>query len=388
MRIGIIHSYYGPSRPSGENVMVDRMIRQLTDEFGSVSTWVGSADKKLLSKSAFIFLFRHLIFDFKKNAFEIWLYKNDVVQVHNDFPLLTRANLKSIRKYGESHRIDRVIHNYRMTCLRGNHFRKGAGCNLCSLDTFLPGIIRSCYHGNSILSAIVAKNSRILREIISNSDLSSFIGVSPHVSKYILDLVQDESKVETVINQIEDPLQQISPFADEVLYLGRLDPEKDALKFVEKWVSLLERGVELPRLNIVGAGEQEIMIESLIKSFSSKIFLHGYLKDAALEDVIRNCKIFVFTSAWLEPFGLTMIEAASRGMYLIGVDNPILRTLIDTSKNGVILSKNYSNLEECIYLGSIADYSTHLNESQQRFTKIYSSENNGNWAQFYHALKP
>ena len=130
------------------------------------------------------------------------------------------------------------------------------------------------------------------------------------------------------------------------------------------------------------------MIESLIKSLSSKIFLHGYLKDAALEDVIRNCKIFVFTSAWLEPFGLTMIEAASRGMYLIGVDNPILRTLIDTSKNGVILSKNYSNLEECIYLGSIADYSTHLNESQQRFTKIYSSENNGKWAQFYHALKP
>lgn len=386
MQIGIIHSYYGSHRPSGENFMVDGLIKKLSIKF-QVSTWTERANSKLISKSSTIFLFRHLIFDYKRKAFEEWIYQNDVVQIHNNFPLLTRANLKTLSRYGKNHRIERVVHNYRMTCLKGTHFRKGVGCNLCTPNSFAPGIIRGCYSDNAIISAIVAKNSRLLREIISKSELSVFIGISPHISQYILNLVQDDSKIKTIVNQIEDSMPEIDPAAQEVLYLGRLDPEKGVLEFLEKWVALLAEGINLPKLNIVGTGEQKKRVDELVERFPGKIASHGYLTGMSLEGVIRTCKIFVFTSNWIEPFGLSIIEAASRGMFLIGVENPILRTLIDTSKNGLFLSQDYSNLEECIYLGLKSDYITHLNESKKRFKDLYAITNDSLWVQHYRYLK-
>ena len=87
MQIGIIHSYYSSTIPSGENFMVDGLIKKLSVDF-QVSKWTERANSKLMSKSSIIFIFRHLIFDYKKKAFEKWLYQNDVVQIHNNFPLL------------------------------------------------------------------------------------------------------------------------------------------------------------------------------------------------------------------------------------------------------------------------------------------------------------
>jgi len=387
MRIGIIHNFYSDGSPSGENLSVNGMIAKISSEFENTSLWTGSNTEKLLSKSSLDYLFRHLIFDYKKKSFENWLFQNTIVQIHNNFPLLTRANLKSLRKFGESHRILRVVHNYRMTCLRGNHHRKEAGCNLCSSHTFTPGIIRGCYRSNRILSLLVARNTRLLTEIVSQSESSLYIGISPHVSQYILNIVQNEMKVKTIMHQIDNPAQEISPDADEVLYLGRLDPEKDVLTFLKAWVTLLANEVEMPRLNLVGSGQQEKLIKSIARDFPDQIVVHGFLSGSALENVIKNCKIFVFTSSWVEPFGRTLIEAASRGMFLIGVDNPVLRTLINPTKNGLILSRDYSNLEACIRVATQSVYSVHLDESKTRFLEMYSITKEGKWVEFYRNLE-
>jgi glycosyltransferase involved in cell wall biosynthesis len=362
--------------------VVDDVIKKLSVDF-EVSRWIGRNDSSLLSKTSILFLFRHTIYDYQKKPFEKWLFENDEVQIHNNFPLLTRANLKSLRRYAQSHSVLRIAHNYRMTCLRGTHFRKGTKCNLCSRNSFSPGILRGCFRRNYILSAIVAKNTKLLTKIILESENSKFIGVSHHVSNYINDAIQSGAKIETIVNKIEDPMRQIASTANEALYLGRLDPEKDILKFLGKWVELLVRGLDLPILNIVGSGQQERQVNDLAKQFPSQIIVHGYLTETALEEVLENCKIFVFTSGWNEPFGRTLIEAASRGMFLMGVENPILRTLIDTSKNGIILEPGYSNLEDCISVGSASDFTTHLEESQQKFKELYAISNGGPWVQFY-----
>jgi glycosyltransferase involved in cell wall biosynthesis len=387
MKIGIIHHQYSLKVPSGENLTVAQMGIDLKKEFDEVSFWTGTITSKLFGReSLFVFLFRHLIFDFENHDFEKWLFKNDAVQIHNNFPLLTRKNLESLRRYGEEKPIFRVIHNYRSTCLKGTQFRRNKKCNLCSVKTFTPGILRSCYKKNPFLSMLVASNTRLLRKVIINSTRSLFVGVSPNITKYLIEIVET-SKVITISNRIPEPERVVSQKADEVLYLGRLDPEKDVITFLNNWTYLLKNGARLPKLNIVGTGTQQKAAEKLCSQFPDNIFLHGFLTGNNLEVVFERCKIFIFTSKWAEPFGRTMVEAAARGMYLIGPENPVMQILVKKDVNGSILADDYSNLLKCVNSGMSADYASHTFESQKRFRDNFKiGDTNSEWTKLYQSI--
>jgi glycosyltransferase involved in cell wall biosynthesis len=377
MRIGIIHQSYDSKIPSGENLTVESIIKNQRLH-GEVATWLASGDDGSWQKlSQWKLLFRHLVYDYKRNEFEKWLESIDLLQIHNTFPILTRANLRSIRKFGKFFPVLRVVHNYRTSCLKGSHFRKDQACNMCSRTSFIKGVIHSCYRSSFFLSIIVAKHSLRLNKVMTSPGKFTYVAVSESIKDYLKDNLPMGVKVEVVSNRIVDNHTTILPDASEVLLIGRLEPEKDVVKFLNVWTELISLNVNLPRLNIVGIGSQYEEVRKCAEEFPEKIIVHGYLSGIPLNQVIRMCKIFVFTSAWNEPFGRTIVEAASSGMFLIGKVNPILESLITPNLNGAILNEEYSNLGECISAGMNVESAIHIQESRRKFMDKYSMSAKG-----------
>jgi glycosyltransferase involved in cell wall biosynthesis len=221
---------------------------------------------------------------------------------------------------------------------------------------------------------MVASHTKHLTRVILDSKYAKYVGVSENITSYVLNFAQLDSKVTTILNKVDPPQHVISSNSDEALYLGRLDPEKDVLAFLERWVLLLETGADLPVLNVVGSGNLEKDVKLLCKNFPHKIILHGFLKGEDLDRVFKKCKIFVFTSGWVEPYGRTIVEAAARGMFIVGVDSPLVRNIIDIGKNGLFLLNDYSNLYECMKLAAKTEFIVHFNESRKKFSESYSTE--------------
>lgn len=68
----------------------------------------------------------------------------------------------------------------------------------------------------------------------------------------------------------------------------------------------------------------------------------GYLSDADVKTLMKNCKAFIFPSLY-EGFGLPPLEALSMGTTIFASDIPIMREIFEDSVNYIdIQSQNYS----------------------------------------------
>ena len=153
VRIGVIHSQYRSSIPSGENFTVTD-IYQILEKIGhNPSLW--SPDPLKLENDLWLQVktARAVMSDEITPGFKSWLSSQDAIQIHNYFPLVSKGDLELIQRSGIP--VTRVIHNYRLTCLRGNNFRKGRECKLCAPSRFTFGILFGCYNESSTKSLVV-----------------------------------------------------------------------------------------------------------------------------------------------------------------------------------------------------------------------------------------
>jgi len=366
MKIGLIHHYYEKSIPSGENLSVNNIL-DIMSKNNEVSVW---SDQTILSQSKLslfnlVYLFRHFIYDYRNKEFKKWVQDQDGIQIHNNFPLLTLTNIWTLRKASNKIPIFRVVHNYRLSCLKGTHIRNSSHCFKCGVENFSPGIIRACYKSSFLLSLLVSINTKLLRYVIEVSKKSSYIAISSNISEYLSPFTKKEIILIKHFIDVKD--EQISPSASDALYLGRLDPEKNVKKFLQAWLNLLDEGYIMPVLHVIGTGSQSNDCREICSVYPQKIIFYGHLTGRDLEEVRKQCKLFVFTSLWKEPFGRSVMEAAAYGMFIIGNRSPLAETLIEQGINGAFLEDDYKNLFDCITFGLKSDLESHINVSKQKF---------------------
>ena len=75
----------------------------------------------------------------------------DVVHVHNLFPLLSGS---VPRPPTAGVPVVWTVHNRRLRCVAGGHFRDGAPCRQCRPGWRIPGIVHRCYAGSTAASAL------------------------------------------------------------------------------------------------------------------------------------------------------------------------------------------------------------------------------------------
>jgi glycosyltransferase involved in cell wall biosynthesis len=365
MRIGIIHNYYRSKIPSGENLTVDQIATNLRDLGHTVSFYSETSDrynKNLRVQALRIF---HLFLPIQNKKFRKWIYEQDAIQIHNYFPLIGRFELKAMSQ--SNIRITRVIHNYRKTCLSGNHFRNSTDCQKCSLQKFRSGIINRCYQKSFWKSLVVSKISKKINNF-ELARISHFVAISEYVQKYLVQMGVAPEKIWLIPNGI-GPLPRINENAKEILLVSRLEPEKGISLAIETW----QEYSELPKLNIVGTGSLYDYVSKSTAQLANVEF-HGALNAAEVESVAAKCQTLLAPLSWQEPFGRTLVEALSRGQAIVATRKGIASFIVQEDVNGFFCEMNAKSLMSAIVRSQDLDFKNQVSYSTAIWKNSFSTD--------------
>lgn len=235
MKVVVAHNRYASGAPSGENVIVDAEIAQLStagvsvlpflrssDEIGTFST----AQKVLLPLSP-------IRNGDSQRALEklIKAEKPDVLHLHNAYPLLSPWVVRTAHAHNVP--VVHTVHNYRQVCAPGLYFRDGHICTECRGKAFaLPAIQHACYRGSKAQSAVMAATLAVHRGTWRGVD--RFVALTDRIAEHLRDFGIPDERITVKPNGIPDTGAATAP-GEGFLYAARLSPEKGLELVLDAW---------------------------------------------------------------------------------------------------------------------------------------------------------
>jgi glycosyltransferase involved in cell wall biosynthesis len=130
-----------------------------------------------------------------------------------------------------------------------------------------------------------------------------------------------------------------------LLYVGQLAPAKGVHTAVEA-VRLLcgQYGIRDLQLTIVGGTSIPAYVEQLKSSIADAnlegiIHLAGSLRREQLPRVYQEHDLLIFPSIWDEPFSITLLEAMSSGLAIVGTDTGGSAEILRDGENALVFPK-------------------------------------------------
>lgn len=329
MNILQIHSEYSTSKISGENSTVHQ-LSEIFSSFGEATLY--SPSTKTLQESQiakFSAVKRYLSTD---QSIVQMAKQYDLVILHNTIPIVSAS---SVREIASLTKVVRVWHNFRNSCISGNHFRKVEICLKCSDSPFkkLSGIIHSCYRDSRVQSSIVTKAEHQYSQLY-HENILWHVGISNFMKKYIENLGVDESKIRVIPNSIQPMAFIGKPHGSDFLMMGRIEVEKGFVQAVQAW-QLLPYSVKGGRkFHIVGDGSLLKVLRKL--AISEDIIFHGVLSPVEISELASTCSVGIATSLWNEPFGKIAAEYLSHGLITIATPRGGLIEIVKDAPGGII----------------------------------------------------
>ena len=231
-----------------------------------------------------------------------------------------------------------TVHDYRLMC-PVNTFKdvQGIICEACIKKTPVSCITKRCSDGKIGQSVIVTMeniwHSTLKRESIKKINAFHF------VSKFAKKKHEDyfpwiESKAKLLYNFTSPQAKfDLKMEPKHILYFGRLSREKGVGTLVKAY---LKNTFRLP-LKIVGEGPVKLDLESqTFKNEPNKIEFLGYKEGEELVYLIKNAYCVIVPSEWYENNPMTIIEAYSYGIPVIGSNIGGIPEIIQDNKTGLI----------------------------------------------------
>ena len=325
MKILIIHNKYQSNNIGGEDIVYKNELNSLREKLGCENVFYYEVTNDDINKF--------------KLLFEIWFSKKhykaickiikengiDIVHVHNFFPLLTPAVFKAAKD--SKTKVIHTLHNYRLWCISGILYRDGFGiCEICTQKKFsFAGILNRCYR-KSLLQSFVAQLAFWFYKLTGAfNNIDYFFVLTNFQKEKIKSLGVDERKIILKPNSLQMSFD-IETKKHNYVYVGRLEESKGILKLLEIWDQLDEKYI----LTIVGGGDIETQLRQKYKK--PNIIFKGKCSREETMTIVSHSKYLLQPSLLYETFGLTIVEAMSVGVPVIGYD---IGTRGDFIKDGV-----------------------------------------------------
>ena len=333
MKLLLIHNKYQTNNIGGEDIVFVNELSLLRKALGAenVLSYEVSNDK--------IKIWRLI--------YEIWFsrkhYKNvkdiietegvDILHVHNFFPLLTPSVFKAGKDCDV--KVVHTLHNYRLWCVSGIFYRDGYGaCELCTNSKFsIHGIFNKCYR-KSMIQSILAQASFWFYEwtnVFANIDY--FFVLTKFQKEKVRQMGIENQRVILKPNSLDMVHRRVEN-KKGYIYVGRLEESKGIYELLNTWSKLDDRYV----LTVVGGGDIEA---ALRQQYSQKniIFKGKRSREDTLEYISKS-EYLIQPSLLYETFGLTIIEAMSLAVPVIGFDIGTRNNFIEDGVNGFLSGKN------------------------------------------------
>ncbi len=312
-RVLIIHNFYRTSSPSGEDRYVLMESKSLEENGYVVERFYRYSDS-IPKMSAVRRALAYISIPFNLGIFfeirsVLKQFNPDVIHIHNIFPLIS----PSVYLFCLGRPIVTTLHNYRYFCSGGVLMRDNEPCTKCIDGSRINGVIHRCYRGSylasgllflfslslTILSPWKAQRSKVLaftkfqRSLLVKSNIAlSSIKIKPNFT---------QTSASTRVHAKKSGVNSL-----QVVYVGRLSPEKGIRQLVEQWCSMEDRPYY--KLSIVGDGPERKEIERLISAHDNVTTL-GYLPGERCKSMIASCDVVIMPSLCFEGFPTTLLDA-------------------------------------------------------------------------------
>ena len=274
----------------------------------------------------------------------------DIAHIHLFWGGLSTSILDTLRK----HRIPVVhtAHDYRMVC-PAYTFRRADGtiCEECKGGKYYRCLKHRCSR-NSLVHSLLMSVEMYLRnhwhKALKKIDGIVFVSRFAHDKhiEFTPQLAQTKSIVSyNTIPEIEECFVSRGR-GEYYLFFGRLSYEKGIKTLIEAFTAL-----NGPKLKIVGTGPEEETLKAYVAEHHAeqKIEFVGYRKGDELKELIRDASFVVVPSEWYENNPMTIIEAYSAGIPVIGAHIGGIPEIIDEGHTGYLFqSGDIQGLTETI----------------------------------------
>ncbi len=131
----------------------------------------------------------------------------------------------------------------------------------------------------------------------------------------------------------------------QLLYVGQIVRHKGVHTAIQALKVIVQQpGYESATLTIVGGTivpDYEAYVRGLVYSLGleSRVLFTGLIRRESLPPIYQEHDILIFPSVWDEPFGITLLEAMSSGLAVVGTDNGGSRDILEDEVNALVFPK-------------------------------------------------
>ncbi len=240
-------------------------------------------------------------------------HQPDVVHFHNIIPSFGPSAIRAAGDFGCA--TVRTLHNYRLTCLAGTHYRNGSVCESCSSRTRRSGIARGCYRASRLQSLSMARVVRTEWHLAQQHHLPDvFVCLTEFARQRFITAGLPSERLVVKPNSVDygHPL----PWSERegACFVGRLSREKGILELALTWP---EGG---PPLTIVGDGPLMEQVLCVAQRKASVVVL-GRKDAAGVRQALRGSRVTVVPSLSYEGLPTVALEALSEGTPVVAFDH-------------------------------------------------------------------
>jgi len=349
LRVLVVHNRYRSEQPSGEDRVVDQERALLAEAGHRVSIFERRSDDiatmSLLGKAAVPSRIPWNPAVRSELAARLREERPDIVHIHNTFPLLSPSVVAACADAGVP--AVATLHNYSMVCPPGTLYRDGRVCTDCVGATPLPAIRHGCYRGSGLATVPLAVNMVVNRRRWW-SGVARFFCISNAQRKILIRSGMPAQRLAVKHNFVVDPDSLRSGPGEFLLYLGRLTDAKGVRVLMTAWDQLRAcGGLGLP-LVLAGAGPLHGELARWAHDREDVRYL-GLQTRAECTELVARAAAVVAPSAWLESFGLVVVEAMAAAVPTVAAAHGAFIELIEDGVTGLLHRPgDAGSLVECL----------------------------------------
>lgn len=294
----------------------------------------------------------------------------DIAHVHLFFGGISPSIFSVLHRHGVP--IVHTVHDYRMVC-PAYTFRNGQGevCEKCKGGKFVECFKGRCSKGSAVQSVLMATEIYYRnRKWHPAKELDGIIYVSNFAKQKHEEFDDKFKKTKNAVlynfTTVGEKYQPVVKDGGYFLYYGRLSHEKG----IETLIETFSRHPEL-KLMVVGTGPNEQELRR--KNYPNINFL-GYKNGSDLYNIVRNARFVCVPSEWYENNPMTIVEAYSMGVPVIGANIGGIPEIIKEGETGFLFKSGDGNSLDCILRQSILipeQKYTLLKRNALRFAEVH-----------------